>query len=432
MLTYSLMVYAPLSSGLPSFERPLVPDLRRRLTDGSDLIVAIFGPRQTGKTTAILQALDSIPEDATYHAVDAPRPGNAPGVSDERWLIARWEDARAKARQSGKWEVLVLDEIQKIGDWSAIVKGLWDEDRRWGDRVRAVILGSAPMLMQQGLTESLAGRFRDFPVSHWSFGEMFAGFEFDLDEFLHYGGYPRASEYRGRPADWLRYVERSVVRPTVDRDVLAQTRVDKPALLKRLLHAGSQLAGQVVSFNELRGSLRDAGNVTTLAHYLELLEQVGLLAGLPNFARQPQRRRADPPKLLALNPALVTVAAKPVFDQTRRDPSRGRLVENAVGAHLHLTKSPLMQLHHWRDHRHRTDSPEVDFVVTRGDRIYAIEVKSGHRRRPLSGLAAFRKRFPEAVPVIVGGPDGEPLSQVLSTPASEWLENLPPPADRPR
>lgn len=419
------MAYAPLSSGLPSFERPLVPDLRRRLTDGSELIVAIFGPRQTGKTTAILQALDSIPEDATYHAVDAPRrEDDAPGLSDERWLIARWEEAREKARQSGKWEVLVLDEVQKIGDWSAIVKGLWDEDRRWGDRVRAVILGSAPMLMQQGLTESLAGRFRDFPVSHWSFGEMFDGFGFDLDEFLHYGGYPRASEYRGRPADWLRYVETNIVRPTMDRDVLAQTRVDKPALLKRLLHAGSQLAGQVVSFNELRGHLQDAGNTTTLARYLDLLEQVGLLVGLPNFARQPQRRHADPPKLLALNPALVTVATKPVFGPTRRDPSRGRLVENAVGAHLHLTKSPLMELHHWRDHRHRPDSPEVDFVVTRGDRIYAIEVKSGHRRRPVSGLAAFRKRFPEAVPVVVGGPDGEPLSQVLSTPASEWIETL--------
>ena len=419
------MVFEPLPPGLPSFERPLVADLRHRLTDGSDLIVAVFGPRQTGKTTAILQALDSFPENGTYHAVDAPRPGtDAPGASGERWLSARWEEARAKARRSRKWEVLVFDEIQKIGDWSATVKGLWDEDRRWGDRVRAVILGSAPMLMQQGLTESLAGRFRDFPVSHWSFGEMFEAFGFDLDEFLHYGGYPRAGEYRGRPADWLHYLDRNIVGPTVDRDVLALTRVDKPALLKRLLRAGSQLAGQVVSFDELRGSLQDAGNTTTLAHYLDLLEQVGLLTGLPNFARQPQRRRADPPKLLALNPALVTVATKPVFDPTRPDPFRGRLVENAVGAHLFLTKSPLMELQHWREHRRRKDSPEVDFVVTLGERIYAIEVKSGQKRRPLSGLAAFRERFPEAVPVVVGGPDGEPLNQVLSTPASEWIETL--------
>lgn len=419
------MVFEPLPPELPSFERPLVADLRRRLADGSDLIVAVFGPRQTGKTTAILQALDSFPESGTCHAVDAPRPGSdAPGASDERWLTARWEEARAKARRSGRWEILVFDEIQKIGDWSATVKGLWDEDRRWGDRVRAVILGSAPMLMQQGLTESLAGRFRDFPVSHWSFREMFAAFGFDLDEFLHYGGYPRAGEYRGRPEDWLHYLDRNIVGPTVDRDVLALTRVDKPALLKRLLRAGSQLAGQVVSFDELRGSLQDAGNTTTLAHYLDLLEQVGLLAGLPNFARQPQRRRADPPKLLALNPALVTVALKPVFDPTRPDPSRGRLVENAVGAHLFLTKSPLMELHHWREHRRRKDSPEVDFVVTLGERIYAIEVKSGLKRRPLSGLDAFRERFPEAVPVLVGGPDGEPLSQVLSMPASEWIKTL--------
>lgn len=409
---------------LPSYERPLVADLQRRLTDGSDLIVAVFGPRQSGKTTAILQVRDSCWDDGIYHAADTPRPGDdGPRSTDERWLIARWEEARAKARRSGKWELLIIDEIQKIADWSATVKGLWDEDRRRGDRVRIVILGSAPMLMQHGLTESLAGRFRDFPVSHWSFGEMFDGFGFDLDEFLHYGGYPRASEYRGRPADWLHYVDRNIVRPTVERDVLAMMRVDKPALLKRLLRVGSQLSAQVVSFNQLVGDLQDAGNVTTLAHYLDLLEQVGLLAGLPNFARQPQRRRADPPKLLALNPALVTAATKPVFETTRHDRSfRGRLVETAVGAHLYLTKSPLMELHHWREHRRRKDSPEVDFVMTHGERTYAIEVKSGSRRRYYSGLDAFRERFPEAVPIVVGGPGGEPLSDVLSRPASEWIE----------
>lgn len=422
----------PSASTLPSYERPLVADLVRRLTDGSDLIVAIFGPRQSGKTTAILQARDSCRDDGIYHAVDTPRPGDdGPRSTNERWLIARWEEARAKARRSRKWELLIFDEIQKIEDWPAIVKGLWDEDRRRGGRVRIVILGSAPMLMQQGLSESLAGRFRDFPVSHWSFGEMFDGFGFDLDEFLHYGGYPRAREYRGRPADWLHYVDRNIVRPTVERDVLAMTRVDKPALLKRLLRVGSQLSGQVVSFNELVGDLQDAGNVTTLAHYLDLLEQVGLLAGLPNFARQPHRRRADPPKLLALNPALVTAATKSVFDPTRPDRFRGRLVETAVGAHLYLTKSPLMELHHWREHRRRKDSPEVDFVMTHGERTYAIEVKSGRRRPSLSGLDAFRERFPEAVPIVVGGPGGEPLSDILSTPASEWIEAHRAPADRP-
>ena len=412
---------------MAAYERSLVPALADRLADGSDLIIAIFGPRQSGKTTAIRQALDRCALPALYHAVDAMSgPGSAAGrrghplERDGYWLAARWEEARRDARRRGAWVVLVLDEVQQIPDWSSVVKGLWDEDRRRGDRVRAVLLGSAPMLMQQGLTESLAGRFHPFGITHWSFGEMSAFAGFDLDDFLWYGGYPRARSYRGRPGEWAEYVRSALIHTTVRRDVLAMTRIGKPALLEHLLGAGSQLSGQIVAYSKLLGHLQDAGNATTLARYLSILEQVGLLAGLPRFARQEHRRRAAPPKLNVLNPALMTAATSRSRAAALADRSfRGRLVESAVGAHLYLTNPPGTQLHYWRDGDH-----EVDFVTERNGRLYAIEVKSGAKTGSGAGLDAFRRRFPEAIPIVVGGPGGERLTDVLSMPASQWLDSL--------
>ena len=414
------------ASAMPDYERPLVADLVRRLTDGRDLIVAIFGPRQTGKTTAIRQAIARCGLPAIYRPVDAaadPHEGGVPerpAERDHHWLAARWEEARHEARRRRAWVVLVFDEIQRAPDWSLAVKGLWDQDRRRGDRVRAVVLGSAPMLMQQGLTESLAGRFQPFRVTHWSLGEMSGFADLTLDEFLWYGGYPRARDFYGRFEEWAEYVRTSLVETTVRRDVLAMTRIGKPALLERLLRVGSRLSGQIVAYRKLLGHLHDAGNATTLAHYLDLLEQVGLLAGLPKYARQQHRRRAAPPKLNVLNTALLTTQAGHDFESALADRSfRGRLVESAVGAHLFLTKAPGMELHYWRE-----DDREVDFVTERNGRLYAIEVKSGAKTGSGAGLEAFCRRFPEAVPVVVGGGRGEPLNEVLSTPAPEWLDSL--------
>lgn len=405
---------------MPDYERPLVADLVRRLADGRDLIVAIFGPRQTGKTTAVRQAIARCGMPAFYHAADDPDEAGARAARDHSWLATRWNEARREARRSGSWVVLVFDEIQQAPDWSSAVKGLWDADRRRGDRVRAVVLGSAPMLMQQGLTESLAGRFHPFRITHWRFDEMSAGFGFTLDDFLGYGGYPRARDFRGRPGEWADHVRTALIHTTVRRDVRAMTRIGNPLLLERLLRIGSQLSGQVVSLRKMERLLRDAGSAPTLARYLSLLEEVGLLAGLPKFARQDHRRGAAPPKLNVLNTALMIAATRRGDEMAPADRSfRGRLVESAVGAHLYLTNAPGTELHYWRDGDH-----EVDFVTEWNGRLYAIEVKSGAKTGSRTGLEAFRKRFPEAIPVVVGGPGGEPLNEVLSTPAPEWLDSL--------
>lgn len=430
---------------MPSYERPLVAELVGRLTDGSDRILALFGPRQTGKTTAVRQALVRCPLPSRYHAVDDPEAGAtgrppspetapAPSRSTLRFpdvprslaerqsvdrLVEWWQDARREARERREWVVLVFDEIQVVPDWSRVVQGLWDADRRFGHRVRAVVLGSTPMQVQSGLTESLAGRFFPVRASHWSFGEMSAAFRFTLDEYLFFGGYPAAGLFRGDPSLWFDYVRTAIVRATLDRDVLALTRVDRPALLRLLLERGVLLSGQIVSTRKLLGDLRDeAGNAATVARYLALLERIGLLAGLSRYARQPWRRRAAPTKLIALNTCLMTSAADSPLEVLRADRAFwGRLVETAVGAHLWPGDRPWPKAYYWRE---RDD--EVDFVVTHRGRLFAIEVKSGLRDRPLSGMDAFRRRHPEAIPILLGGPRGASLEEFLSTPVAAWLD----------
>ena len=412
------------------FERAQVATLGERLAEEPHRLIALFGPRQTGKTTIIRQALqkiDRIPQ--RYLAVDQleaadgrispsgrEAPLSSPGKRDTAWLVERWVEARDEAARYGK-SVLVFDEIQKIPGWSEAVKGLWDADRDTGCPLHVVILGSAPLLMQSGLTESLAGRFEPVPVTHWSFLEIADAFGFDLRRYLYFGAYPGAARYVSDENRWRSYVASSIVEPNIGRDILALTRVDKPALLRRLFELGTDYSGQILSYNKMLGQLQDAGNTTTLARYLHLLSGAGLLAGLPKYSGSPYRVRASSPKLCVLNTALMTIGSGYSFEQAVADRTFwGRLVESAVGAHLFNTASPDIHVHYWRE-----GTFEVDFVLRRGPRVVAVEVKSGFARGRLRGLGAFGKRFSPIRSLVVGG-EGVPLADFLSVPAGHWFD----------
>ena len=415
-----------------SFERIQVRTLMDRLSEPPNRIIAMFGPRQSGKTTIVRQALRQIDRESRYLAVDQPdttglgdhygRSENEtytiPGTpKDAEWLIRQWENARIEAVRNDSGYVLVFDEIQKIPGWSEIVKGMWDADRIQNRPLHVVILGSAPLLMQSGLSESLAGRFESIFVSHWSFDEMARAFDFDLTKYFFFGGYPGSAPLVQNLQRWRDYVLHALVSPNIERDILAMQRVDKPALLKQLFVLGMAYSGQILSYNKMLGQLRDAGNTTTLARYLDLLSGVGLLAGLQNFARRPHRRRASIPKLIALNTALMTAASGYSFDEAKADRTFwGRIVESVVGAHLFNTATLDIGLYYWRENPY-----EVDFVLQRGPRIVAIEVKSGTKMRPLQGMESFSERFNPQQSILVGE-DGIPLNEFLSVPAHYWFE----------
>lgn len=396
----------------PEFTRTQARLLTDRLGEPRRHIQVVAGPRQVGKTTLVLQALSAWGERARYASADEPT------LRDRAWLAAQWDEARIVAGEAGEGgAVLALDEIQKIPDWSETVKRLWDEDTRRRMPLRVVILGSAPLLVQRGLTESLAGRFERIPVGHWTLSEMREAFDFTLEQFLLFGGYPGAAPLVTDPARWARYVNDALIETTISRDVLLLTRVDKPALLRRLFELGCRYSGQVLSYTKMLGQLQDVGNTTTLAHYLELLEGAGMLTGLQKYAGSAARSRGSSPKLQVLNTALMTATLGITTTDARTQPDLwGRIVESAIGAHLAgAAAAGECTLRYWRD-RNR----EVDFVVERGRRLIAIEVKSGRRRDTLPGLEAFAAAFKPRRTLLVGA-DGVAVEDFLSRPVSHWI-----------
>lgn len=412
-------------SNRETFRRPQVEELVDRLAEPRRFLQVVSGPRQVGKTTAARQA-------AREAAQRSGRPfryasADQPTLRATSWIDQQWEAARVLAARPAPSSpdhagaLLVLDEVQKVEGWSEAVKRLWDEDTRSGLPLRVLILGSAPLLVGRGLTESLAGRFEIVRFPHWSYPEMREAFGFSLDEFLCFGGYPGAAVLRRRPERWAAYLRDAIVEPVLSRDVLLLTRVDKPALLRRLLRLGCEFSGQIVSYTEMLGQLQDAGNTTTLAHYLDLLSGAGLLTGLQKYAGNALRRRGSSPKLQVLNTALMTAPAATTPRRLAADPEfRGRLVESAVGAHLVAAAATgALEVFYWRER-----GREVDFVVRRGDSLTAIEVKSGRAPGALPGLAAFRRAFDSAARsqrlLLVGG-DGIPLGTFLETPVERWL-----------
>lgn len=395
-----------------SFQRAYTSSLSARLAEKRRFLQVVAGPRQTGKTTIVRQVLAANPSPHRFASADEP------SLRDRAWIAAQWEDARALTRSSGsEGAVLAIDEIQKVAGWSETVKRLWDEDTASGLPLRVVLLGSAPLLLGHSLSESLAGRFELIHIPHWSYVEMREAFGFSLDQYLYFGGYPGAASLASDPHRWRHYILDSLIETTLSRDVLLLTRVDKPAMLRRLFDLGCRYSGQVLSYTKMLGQLHDAGNTTTLAHYLDLLTGAGMLVGLPKFAGEAVRQRGSSPKLQVLNTALMTSQSGLTPDEVRADREfAGRLIESAVGAHLsNAAASGAFELFYWR-HGNR----EVDFVVKAGRKVTAIEVKSGQRRDAMSGLAAFSDAFRPDRTLLVGR-DGVALEAFLERPLSDWL-----------
>ncbi len=338
--------------------------------------------------------------------------------------MQEWEIARRRLAESDSGYVLAIDEVQKIPNWSEIVKGLWDADRRLNLPLHVVLLGSAPLLVQSGMSESLAGRFETIHLSHWSYSEMSALASIDLRQYVYFGGFPGAAPYIHDEGRWQNYILNSLVRPNIERDILAMERVDKPALLRTLFELSAQYSGQVLSYTKLLGHLHDAGNTTTLARYLALLENAGLITGLPKFTGSVLRRRSSSPKLIVLNTALMSALSDYSFMEANADRTFwGRLVESAVGAHLFNTRGAVAKLFYWRE-----ENDEVDFVLQRGRRLLAVEVKSGSKRTGSRGFDSFRKRFDAETKALTvfayqdtPAEDNIPLAEFLSVPADEWF-----------
>ena len=397
----------------PNFARPHVAELLRRLAEPRRFIQVLAGARQVGKTTVARQAAERSGLPWRYASADEPT------LRDAHWIAAQWDAARLLADEAGPaGALLVLDEVQKVAGWSDAVKAQWDADTHADRPLQVVLLGSAPLLVRRGLGDSLTGRFELIRLPHWSFAEMRAAFGCSADQYVLHGAYPGAAALVNQPDRWARYVRDAIVEPTIARDVLLLSRVDKPALLRQLFLLGCEYSGQVLSYTKMLGQLQDAGNTTTLAHYLDLLAGARLLAGIPKYAGGAVRRRGSSPKLQVLNTALMTALSGLSPADTRADPvTWGRLTESAVGAHLaNAAASGACELFYWR-----ARGREVDFVVRANRKLTAVEVKSGRPPAALPGMAAFTEAFRPARTLLVG-PGGIDVAAFLETPVGDWAE----------
>ena len=394
------------------YKRPQFKALCDRILEPRRFIQVLTGPRQSGKTTLIGQVLKDLPIPSRYASADAP------DAHEPAWLEQQWNAARRELAASlDRGLVLALDEIQKVPAWSETVKKLWDEDTRAGLSLKIVLLGSSSLLLQRGLAESLAGRFEVLRLTHWTYAEMRDAFGFNVDKFIYFGGYPGAAPLVSEEARWRDYIRDSIVETTISRDILMMSRVDKPALLRHLFELGAKYSGRVLSFNKMLGQLHDAGNTTTLAHYLDLLSAAGLMTGLRKYTTAPVRGRASSPKLQVLNTALMSALAGIGSSEVRGDPAAwGRLVESAVGAHLLASAvGQEIAVSYW------LEAPrEVDFVLEKGGRLAAIEVKSGQARDGIPGLSLFLKKHPGGRAYFVGG-DGMALEEFFSGGAGDLI-----------
>ena len=377
------------------FERSHKETLVNRIEGESrKFIQVLYGPRQVGKTTLVTQFARHTQLPLHYVSTD--------GVitPDGTWISQQWEVARMQLSLTGQKEaVLVIDEIQKIENWSETVKKEWDADTRNGIALKVILLGSSRLLIQRGLTESLAGRYESIYVGHWTYTEIREAFGLSAEQYVWYGSYPGAMGLIDKEVRWKSYILDSIIEPGISKDILMLTRVDKPALLKRLFEIGCLYSGQILSYTKIMGQLADAGNTTTLAHYLHLLDTSGMLKGIEKYTSGILRQRSSSPKFQVHNTAFITAQQQLLMHEAiSQSHYWGRRVESAIGAHLLAwSHQEDFQLYYWR---HRND--ELDFVLASHDRVIGIEVKSGASGKT-SGMAAFQQRFVPYKILMVGG-----------------------------
>ncbi len=373
--------------------RPQLSVLRQRMAEPRRYIQVLAGPRQVGKTTLINQLVAQMTVPVSSVTADVVI------FDDAEWIADQWTTVRKTMKLANQTEhVLIIDEIQRLNNWSEVVKREWDEDTRTQCNIKVVLLGSSRLLIQDGLNESLAGRFELIHIPHWSYGEMQEAFGFTLEQYVYFGGYPGAAPLISDEKRWRNYMRRSIISPSIEKDVLMTKKILKPELMRRLFELGASYSAEIVSLNKILGQLQDAGNTATMANYLTVLDQADLLGGLQLYSPDKLRRYRSIPKFQVYNTALQSASQTNGFKTVYVDSKKwGRWVESAVGTHLvNGMDDGEYEVFYWRDGK-----DEMDFVLVRGEEVLGLEVKSG-RRTAGAGLASFKSHFPKAKTLVIG------------------------------
>ena len=354
------------------FERTLLDRLRRK----QPYIQVILGPRQVGKTSAVLNVLRSHFEegDSVYHSCDD-------AFGSTSWLQEKLQEAF-----TSQLKIIVLDEIQKIPHWSEAIKIAWDKNKRERRQMQFVILGSSSLDLTIGLSDSLAGRYEVIHAHHWSFHESQTAYGLGWDDFLKFGGYPGSYPLIEDSDRFKKYVYNSIFEAVVDKDILRYSAIKKPALFRQVFQLAAQYPAQEISYNKLLGQLTEAGNVEQIKHYLELFEKAFLIRKIFKKTKSPLSKSSSP-KLLPSAPVFTSL----FMSEELRAEEKGRLFESIVGCRL---CEVFDRVYYWRK-----GNQEIDFVVEHKGKLIGLEVKS--QRKKIHHLEAFKKEFKNATVCII-------------------------------
>lgn len=389
--------------------------LRQRLDEPAPgRIQLVTGPRQVGKTTLLLGLAREYGNSALYAAADAPEAG----------VLGYWERfwTNVESKASTGKTIVLLDEVHLLPDWAASLKAQWDRFGRHRLPIHLVATGSSALRVTEGSRESLAGRFERIVFAHWTAAALADTFKVELADAVReavlFGTYPGAWELRGDQARWRAYVRDAIIEPAIGRDVLAMGQVRRPALLRQVFAVAVGSPEEIVSLQKLQGQLADRGALETIAHYLELLREAYLVAGLDKFSRRAIRRRAAPQKLITLNNAFLSAMHPDGAPDPTRDTARfGTWVENAcLASAINLGQ----RVTYWRE-----EHLEVDGVLEGSWGSWVIEIKSARfESQDLTGLLEFSRRHPNFRPLVVTRPGDEGLARRFGLQAISWVDFL--------
>lgn len=393
------------------YKRPHLAILQQRMAEPRKRIQIVMGPRQVGKSTMVGQFASDLKVPYDIFAADAVN------RYDSSWITNRWQEERIKMdlRQE-KERILVIDEIQKIENWSEQVKKEWDSDTREGRNLKVILLGSSRVLLQKGLEESLAGRFETIKMGYWDWTEMRDAFGFSIDQYVYFGGFPGLADTISDENRWHNLIEDSIISPILARDIVEIEEIRNSALLRQVFELACIESAKELSLTKMQSSL-NKGTVPTIKTYLNILDQTMTVKPLQKYAPSAIREKNSIPKMQVYNSGFRNRYAQFTFDQARTNPTEwGRQVESSVGAHLANHSIPDgFELLYWRNERKQ----ECDYVLKKGQKLVAIEVKSS-RADNTSGFEEFKKLYSDKISTaLIVGPEGLPLEDFFGLKVSD-------------
>ena len=355
---------------------PFLKQLDVNIAAKNSLIQVIIGPRQVGKTTTILNYLEQHLKNKAHYVSADQIFHSTPQWVEEQWRFAHQQN-----------KMLIIDEIQKCENWPEIIKSLWDEFKRKKIELKCVLLGSSSLQIQKGLTESLTGRFQLIYAYHWNYKESHDGYGLNFEQYLKFGGYPGSYQFLNTQ-NWESFVKNSIVSTVIEKDILQYSTVKSPTLFKQAFEILISYPAQEISYTKLLGQLQNKGNVELIKYYIRLYEGAFLVRSLEKFSNKKIKIKTSSPKILPMAPCLYFLN---ILDEYSSE-ERGHAFELLVGTQLVRTGH---ELYYWREGKY-----EVDYILKKGKKIWAIEVKSG-RNKTTSGLQKFRDEYPHSSAVLI-------------------------------